>query len=66
MRWLTIRWYQYLLSSFYPEYYRRTYKFPGWKVIYCRIRNHPHGVFFHNPGGSEPDMRCINCSEDLG
>lgn len=34
--------------------------------IWCRIRNHPEGVWFYNAGGLEPDMTCKNCGDDLG
>lgn len=32
----------------------------------CRGRGHPAGVFFYNVGGTEPDMHCMGCGEDLG
>ena len=33
---------------------------------WCRLRNHPAGVNWYNPGGFEPDMYCRGCGEDLG
>lgn len=36
------------------------------RTAWCRLRGHPAGVVFYNPGGFEPDMHCINCGDDLG
>jgi len=35
------------------------------RAIICRYRGHP-GVVWYNPNGSEPDMHCRNCGDDLG
>jgi len=54
----------------------RVWTDPGWwlyllrdcrgpRHFICRVRNHPAGVVWHNPGGIEPDMHCRNCGEDL-
>ena len=32
----------------------------------CRATGHPCGVVFYNAGGTEPDMTCVGCGEDLG
>lgn len=32
----------------------------------CRARNHPYGVGWYNVCGTEPDMHCQGCGEDLG
>lgn len=32
----------------------------------CRWTGHPCGVWFYNVGGTEPNMHCIGCGEDLG
>jgi hypothetical protein len=32
----------------------------------CRFKGHPDGPRYFNVNGTEPDMRCINCNEDLG
>ena len=47
----------------------------GWKYIWskprnltkvlCRIRNHPYGPVYFNPGGLEPDYRCKNCGDNI-
>lgn len=34
--------------------------------VICRWRGHPAGVYFYNVGGTEPDMHCKGCGEDLG
>lgn len=34
--------------------------------IICRIKGHPNGEIYYNPGGSEPDHRCQDCGEELG
>jgi len=48
-------WWQYLLDK--PCNIRK---------FFCRIRNHPGGVTWYNLSGLEPDMRCINCGDNLG
>lgn len=55
MRWFTPSWWRYLFAGC-----------KGWTNFRCRARGHPHGVWWHNAGGDEPDMRCKNCDEDLG
>jgi len=43
------------------------YLFAGlFSRAWCRWRGHPAGVFWYNPSGMEPDMRCKGCGEDLG
>ena len=37
-----------------------------WRKVWCRLRGHPYGVSWYNPGGLEPDMTCTNCGDDLG
>lgn len=34
--------------------------------LLCRLRGHPNGEIFWNPGGLEPDHRCQDCGEELG
>jgi len=59
-RWFYIWWYRYLFE-------KRNRKYASWPTtIWCRIRNHPEGVWWYNPNGFEPDMRCKNCGDDLG
>lgn len=55
MKWFTLMWWRYLLTDC-----------KGWTNFWCRVRGHPYGVAWYNPGGMEPDMRCNNCDEDLG
>ena len=35
-------------------------------VILCRWRGHPCGVIWYDVSGTEPDMHCKNCGDDLG
>ena len=54
-RWLTVSWWQYLLTDC-----------KGWENFWCRAKGHPCGVVWYNAGGDEPDMRCQDCGENLG
>lgn len=36
------------------------------KIIICRIKGHPNGIIYYNPGGWEPNTHCKDCGEDLG
>jgi hypothetical protein len=38
----------------------------GLQNISCRLRGHPNGPIYYNPGGLEPDWHCIDCDEYLG
>lgn len=64
--WWKLEWWcsqdgrRYLLSP------RRDDDDPWWRVIRCRLRGHPCGVVWYNPGGLEPDMTCKECGDDLG
>lgn len=50
---------KYLFSKKNPDY--------NWfRVILCRFKGHPAGVWFYNPTGLEPDMTCKGCGDDLG
>lgn len=53
--WVRRRWWAYLLVGC-----------RDWNHFWCRARGHPYPVYWFNPGGDEPDMRCRNCQEDLG
>ena len=54
MHWFTRSWWQYLLEGK-----------PSLRRIWCRATGH-RGVWFYNPGGLEPDMRCRGCNENIG
>jgi hypothetical protein len=42
-------------------------KYVSWfEVIKCRANGHKNGVIWYNANGSEPDMHCKNCGDDLG
>lgn len=34
--------------------------------LLCRMRGHPNGEIYYNPGGFEPDHRCKDCGEEIG
>jgi len=63
---LDLYWYKYLFGSFHPPYKKTKYKWPGFRVVWCRFREHPYGVVWYNTAGLDPDMRCKGCGEDLG
>jgi len=35
------------------------------RALLCRLGGHKCGVIWYNVGGSEPDMHCSNCGDDL-
>lgn len=39
---------------------------PSFRVVWCRILGHPNGVVYYTMTGTEPDMHCKDCGEDLG
>jgi hypothetical protein len=53
--WTSYSWWLYLLER--PR---------NWQRFICRIKGHPEGVRWYNVGGTEPDMRCKNCGDNLG
>ena len=58
----SVWWWRYILA-------RRTWRGRDVhlaQVIWCRLRNHPAGVVWYNAGGTEPDMHCRHCGDDLG
>jgi len=54
-RWFARWWWSYLLDGC-----------SGPENFVCRVRGHPYGIVWFNVGGTEPDMHCKNCGEDLG
>jgi len=60
-KWLSIEWWKYLFAP------RNSNSDLGRiRTAICRVRNHPAGVWWYNPGGIEPNMHCRNCGDDLG
>jgi hypothetical protein len=54
------------LSFWKYMFAKRAYKDIPWStVLLCRWFKHPAGVVWYNPNGSEPDMHCKNCGDDL-
>lgn len=41
------------------------WKFPGWRTVLCRLKGHPKGPVFFNPGGLEPNPDCWDCGEEI-
>lgn len=69
MRWFTRCWWSYLLER--PHYGWAHYGMfsrwrDWWTAIRCRASGHKCGPIWHNPGGLEPNMRCINCGDYIG
>jgi hypothetical protein len=59
IHWLTLDWWRYLLGK-RSDYYDA----PWWVVIPCRARGHAGPVWFSS--GTEPNMHCKNCGDDIG
>lgn len=69
------RWHDYLSLNFYIDYVFHFEKYDGTydfsfkekiKVIICRLKGHPSGpIYYTGPSGTEPDMRCKDCGEEL-
>lgn len=62
MRWSVVKWFMpswwgYLLGKPLGDH-------PLTRVI-CRAKGHPSGPVWFNPIGSEPDMRCKNCDDEI-
>lgn len=64
-RWFTVSWWGHIFAPIKVSRYHDEW-FPRIRTVWCRIRGHPAGIVFYNPGGLEPDYRCKNCGEDLG
>ena len=62
MKWLTLMWWRYILDDSHADKQYGNYV----TRLFCRVNGHPCGVYFYNVGGSEPDMHCRGCGEDLG
>lgn len=67
---------RYLFQSWTPEGLKWQWN-PKWvwiqltdetkgRRLLCRIKGHPSGEIFWNPGGNEPDHRCRDCGESIG
>ncbi len=59
MKWFTRTWYIYLFENLHGELLRTKIT----KII-CRIKQHPCGPIYYCHG-TEPDMRCKNCGDEL-
>jgi hypothetical protein len=61
LEWFDKSWWKYLLEKPDDKDYCST-----WHRFWCRAAGHPAGVWWHNPGGFEPDTTCKECGDDLG
>lgn len=65
-RWLSFEWWKYILSPRQKYRYGGFYSDASWlDVVICRIKGHPHGCFWYNPNGLEPDYHCKDCGEEI-
>ena len=60
LQWFSKYWWKYLLEEPRDKHYTSS-----WKRFWCRARGHPSGCWYYNPGGSEPDYRCMDCGDEL-
>ena len=63
-KWFSGWWWKYLFEKKNGD--QSFYEISRWTIIKCKVKNHPDGWIFYNPGGTEPDYRCRNCYEDMG
>jgi len=59
LRWFSICWWLYLFEPA-SSYYNDT---SLWRAVHCRLRGHPRGQVYFNPGGFEPDEHCKDCGD---
>jgi hypothetical protein len=65
--YLNFYFYQYLFRKADNPRWRSNNLFIDWiNRLKCRFNNHPCGCIFYNPGGYEPDGRCIDCGDEIG
>lgn len=61
LRWFHKDWWAYLFEK------PRDPGYCSWFTrLRCRLTGHPDGVWWYNPGGLEPNMKCKRCADDLG
>jgi hypothetical protein len=71
-KWFDRWWWQYLLMPLDPTeryigwYHRRRKNLRSWlRAVRCRMRGHPCGPIYHNPGGLEPNNHCKHCGDEI-
>ena len=62
MHWLRLTWWRYVLDDSGADKACGCWISRAW----CRATGHPAGVWYYNVGGTEPDMHCKGCGEDIG
>ena len=60
-KWFSWNYWRYLLEGTNGMSPRKK-----WERVICRSKGHPNGVRWFNVNGMEPDMRCVDCDDDLG
>ena len=65
-KWTAFWWWSYLLQEPADWSYTSNNILINYiNVIQCRMRNHPKGCFWYNPGGFEPDYNCKGCYDEI-
>jgi hypothetical protein len=59
--WMFDGWYAYMFSPKSTYYCEISWP----KVLLCRLKRHPCGSWYYNPGGDEPDGHCKNCGDEI-
>lgn len=62
---IRIKWYHFI-KWVDPWWWKYLFEKPfDITKFWCRIRGHPMGPIYYNPGGWEPDNHCKNCGDEL-
>jgi hypothetical protein len=65
--WAIPDYFQYLFrKADHPHYASLNTIEDMWVRFVCRIKYHPCGAVFYNPGGDEPDPKCKECGDEIG
>ena len=58
---------EYLFAKADNPRYASLNKIEDWWIrLRCRMKHHPCGIIYYNPGGYEPDGRCKECGDEIG
>jgi hypothetical protein len=67
LKWLNFYFYQYLFAKVDNPKWSSNNIFIDWLIrLKCRINGHSCGCIYYNPGGEDPDGRCIQCGDEIG
>jgi len=64
--WIHLQWFSKWYWKYLLEKSRDPHYTTRWNRFKCRVEHHPEGVWWYNVGGTEPNMRCKTCGDDLG